>query len=125
MARAQSDQDRMEAAAKDFRSACVVCHGPEGKGDGPYVSQLRTAPPNLRKLSARNGGIFPTQEVYQRIEGLAMPAAHGTRVMPVWGALFLFEEIGESVSIKDAQMAEQKTRRRLERLVDYLKSIQE
>ena len=64
-------------------------------------------------------------KVYETIEGLAMPMAHGTREMPIWGAVLLFEELGTSVAKEDAAKATRSTRKRLEKLVDYLESIQE
>jgi hypothetical protein len=39
-------------------------------------------------LSERNGGTFPTDAVASYIDGRSVPAAHGTREMPVWGPVF-------------------------------------
>jgi hypothetical protein len=44
--------------------------------------------PNLRMLSQRNNGRFPTDEVASYIDGRNLPAAHGDRSMPVWGPVF-------------------------------------
>jgi len=123
---AQDQRDvPLDSAAQYFQSACAKCHGVEGRGDGPLASQLNTRPPNLTQISQRHGGNFPTKQIYEKIEGLSMPTAHGTREMPVWGALLLFEELGTSVLKEDAKVAELKTRRRLQKLVDYLRLIQE
>lgn len=71
-----------------FNSYCAACHGTDGKGGGPAVAALKTPPPNLTTLSARNNGKFPELRVYQAIRGdLDMPA-HGTKDMPVWGVVF-------------------------------------
>ena len=108
-----------------FQFACAACHGAEGKGGGPVAARLTTPPPDLTKISQRHGGAFPTRQIYEQIEGLAMPTAHGTREMPVWGAVVLFEELGTSVRKEDASKAARATRQRLEELVGYLESIQE
>lgn len=127
---AQSDQSTAiqsasEAASRDFVFACAPCHGEAAKGDGPVASELKVAPPDLTAIARRAGGQFPADKVYTRIEGLAMPDAHGTSEMPIWGAVFLFEELGGSVVTKDAKKATEQTRQRLQNLVDYLRSIQD
>src|SRR3974390_1323491 len=74
---------------KMYVTYCAVCHGIDGKGTGPAVAALRTPPPDLTLLSQRNSGKFPEMRVHQVILGdSAMPAAHGTKDMPVWGDLF-------------------------------------
>jgi hypothetical protein len=44
--------------------------------------------PNLRNLAARNGGRFPAEAVRAYIDGRTINAAHGERLMPVWGDVF-------------------------------------
>jgi len=72
-----------------FTAYCSVCHGWEGKGDGPMAKSLKVAPPDLTRISARNHGVFPMDKVEKIISG-ADPKAqgHGTREMPVWGPIF-------------------------------------
>lgn len=77
-------------AAKDFGKAqyesnCAVCHGPAGKGDGPFKPFLTVSPTDLTTLAARNGGVFPMDRVYQVIDGREVVRGHGTRDMPIWG----------------------------------------
>ena len=115
----------IDNAAQYFQLACAACHGAEGRGNGPAAAQLIVPPADLTKISQRHGGVFPSKQVYEKIEGLAMPAAHGTREMPIWGAVLLFEELGTSVVKEDAGKAARRTRNRLEALVGYLQSIQE
>lgn len=71
-----------------FESYCVPCHGPSGVGDGPAAKALTKAPADLTRISARNGGTFPTVRVRRYIEGADEVPAHGSRDMPMWGALF-------------------------------------
>jgi mono/diheme cytochrome c family protein len=71
-----------------FDTYCAVCHGKEGKGNGPAASALTKVPADLTRISARNGGTFPKVRVKRFIEGLDGVPAHGTRDMPIWGGLF-------------------------------------
>jgi mono/diheme cytochrome c family protein len=73
---------------KIFRSYCAACHGVNGKGDGPAAPALKTALPQLTTIAKRNGGTFPTARVRSIIAGDGVPAAHGSRAMPVWGPIF-------------------------------------
>jgi mono/diheme cytochrome c family protein len=97
--------------AKMFNSYCAVCHGPEGKGNGPAAAALTKKPADLTQISARNGGNFPTVMVSRYIEGADEVPAHGTRDMPMWGDLF------RSLDRDTAQM-------RVAELNAYLKSLQ-
>lgn len=112
-------------AAADFHSYCSPCHGLEARGDGPVAPVLKTQPADLTRIAERNGGTFPADEIYRKIEGLDMPAAHGSSEMPVWGLWFTNQAVGESVLVEDAKPAEQRVRERITALVDYLKTLQE
>jgi mono/diheme cytochrome c family protein len=98
-------------AAKMFNSYCAVCHGKEGKGNGPAASALTKVPADLTQISARNGGKFPDVKVSRYIEGADQVQAHGTRDMPMWGDLF------RSIGQDTAQM-------RVAGLTEYIKSLQ-
>jgi len=72
-----------------YVSYCASCHGMTGKGDGPVAIALKTTPPDLTRISARNNGKFPLERIAKVIAGDGSPArAHGTRDMPVWGPFF-------------------------------------
>ena len=72
-----------------YTTYCAVCHGEGGKGDGPMAKSLKTAPPDLTRLAARNRGKFPVERVQKIIASKEqVPAGHGTREMPVWGPIF-------------------------------------
>lgn len=98
-------------AAGMFQSYCAVCHGKEGKGNGPAASALTKTPADLTRIAARNGGTFPDVRVKRYIEGLDEVPAHGTRDMPMWGELF------RSLSRDTAQI-------RVQALSDHIKSMQ-
>lgn len=94
-----------------YQSYCAVCHGVEGKGDGPAAKALKKAPTDLTKISATNGGAFPDVRVSRYIEGLDEVDAHGTRDMPIWGGVF---------KALDRDMAQI----RISTLVQYVKTLQ-
>lgn len=71
-----------------FTSYCAVCHGTDGKGDGPAASALKATPADLTMLSKNNGGKFPAMKVSSVLRGTSDLAAHGSKEMPVWGPLF-------------------------------------
>ena len=72
-----------------YKAYCAVCHGPNAKGDGPMAMFLKTAPSDLTRITARNGGMFPLAKVRRIISGEeALPGGHGTRDMPLWGPIF-------------------------------------
>jgi len=72
-----------------YAAYCASCHGKDAKGEGPAAKSLRTATPDLTRIAARNGGMFPFVRVQRIISGEDQsPTAHGTREMPVWGPLF-------------------------------------
>ena len=112
-------------AAQDFNTYCSVCHGRDAKGRGPVAKELKTPPADLTRISARADGVFPEDAVFKTIEGLDMPLAHGTSEMPIWGALFVRQAVGEGVLIEDAKTAARVATDRIKRLVKYLETIQE
>jgi mono/diheme cytochrome c family protein len=72
-----------------FNTYCAVCHGKDGKGDGPAASEFKIPPANLTLLSVNNNGKFPADHVAETIRtGPRDAKAHGSRDMPVWGPVF-------------------------------------
>ena len=101
-----------------FERFCSACHGTGAKGDGPVASSLTVPVPDLTSLSQRYENEFPAAWVRETIDGRFQVMAHGPRSMPVWGYEFWIEEGADS-------LAEDETRTLIERLVSYLRSIQE
>lgn len=72
-----------------YRAYCASCHGTDAKGGGPMAGSLRVSPPDLTRISSRNGGTFPFARVSRIISGEEpLPRGHGTHEMPVWGPVF-------------------------------------
>jgi len=72
-----------------FKAHCAACHGSDAKGAGPMAQSLKVKVPDLTRIAVRNGGKFPLARVERIISGEdQLPAAHGTREMPLWGPIF-------------------------------------
>jgi mono/diheme cytochrome c family protein len=100
--------------AQLFRTHCAACHGTDARGTGTATSALRRQPPDLTEYTARNGGVFPRERVYQIIDGRYVPA-HGDRDMPIWGDAFSRSREG----LSDAAV-----KARIDAIVTYLEAIQ-
>ena len=103
----------------DYQNYCAVCHGVNGKGQGPMGEFLTVRPADLTQLAKKNGGSFPFWQTYRVIDGREDVRGHGTREMPIWGDRFI-AQAGGSDSGSRAQAAG-----RLLGLVFYLQYIQE
>jgi len=72
-----------------FTSYCAPCHGRQGKGDGPAAAALNPKPADLSQFTKRHGGgAFPAKDFEDKLNGMALSAAHGSTYMPVWGPIF-------------------------------------
>ena len=111
----RGDAPRLQSVqgADTFKTYCAVCHGVEGKGNGPAAAALKKVPADLTTIAKRHGGSFSQPDVEAVIRGDQVLAAHGTRDMPIWGPIF------ESIAA-DSSFA----KLRVSNLIGYLKSIQ-
>lgn len=107
----------------EYRSACAICHGTTGQGNGPSASTLKTPSTNLALLAKNNGGTFPADKVYQSIMGPTLPHAHGTLQKPVWGRSLLLHSKGLS-EYRGPALSDDEMRARLKPLVDYIATLQ-
>src|SRR5215470_8953865 len=71
-----------------YESYCASCHGAEGKGNGPAAEALKVPPTDLTALAQKNGGKYPAMKVASILRGEEVPAAHGSKDMPIWGHVF-------------------------------------
>jgi mono/diheme cytochrome c family protein len=99
---------------------CAVCHGDDGKGDGPYASVLKLKPSDLTQLAKKNNGSFPSDRVTRILDGSEEIAGHGSRHEPVWGHQF-----GAGEEAAGGNPAPTVARERIQLILRYLNTIQE
>jgi mono/diheme cytochrome c family protein len=71
---------------KLYAKYCASCHGADARGQGPVAAALKVGPPDLTMIQSP-GQKFPFARVLTIINGERDLPAHGTRKMPVWGAI--------------------------------------
>jgi mono/diheme cytochrome c family protein len=110
---------------REFENNCATCHGMTAQGDGPMRPFLVRVPPDLTTLARRNGGTFPSTAIADLIDGrgIAQPGSHGTRDMPVWGAVY--REQSEYQTRGTPFPVEWSVRGRIQALVRYLGTLQQ
>ena len=99
-----------------YKEYCAVCHGEDGKGQGPFAPTLKVPPADLTTLAKRHGGKFP----YDYVSGVLLfgpgpTILHGSSDMPTWGPIFQYFD-------KNNERAVQQ---RIKNLCNYLASLQE
>ena len=104
-----------DLGAQLFGTHCASCHGTTARGDGPRAEHLLRKPPDLTRFAMRNGGVFPSERVYQIIDGRNVPS-HGDREMPIWGDVFKQMRGGSAAGAVKA---------RIDAIIRYLAGIQE
>ena len=114
---------QVTSGASDFRQYCAQCHGPSGIGNGPVAPALKKKPANLTLLSKNNGGVFPEQEVRDFISGVKIAEGHGTREMPIWGYAFMFRQASHT-GTGGAPLSQDQVNHKIDRLVEYVKTLQ-
>jgi hypothetical protein len=70
-----------------FKEYFASCHGADGRGNGPAVEFLKTPPPDLRTMTQRNAGKYPSGDVSAILTFGPGTHAHGALDMPTWGPL--------------------------------------
>jgi cytochrome c553 len=99
---------------------CAVCHGDDGKGDGPYAPTLKVKPADLTQLAKKSNGAFPSERVARILDGSEEIPGHGSRQKPVWGHQF-----GAGEEAAGGNVAPTVARERIQLILRYLSSIQE
>ncbi|MBN9004911.1 MAG: cytochrome c [Rhizobiales bacterium] len=129
---ATAQADDLDIGKSEFQSSCASCHGMDGKGKGPVSNQLKILSPDLTMLAKNNNGVFPTDSVYEIIDGSRTMPGHGTREMPIWGERFNpIVNLPHYVDPFYWEMAgperspEVVVRKRILAVIDYLSHIQE
>jgi len=107
-----------QPGAQAYQDYCAICHGPGAKGDGELASKLAVPPPDLTRISARNGGVFPLRDVADSVYGYR--GKHDLDLMPEFTALL----DGPETVLTDAAGREQPVPQRLAEMLVYLQSLQ-
>ncbi len=110
----------MSYGETEFLDSCAACHGKNGRGHGPVASELVRQPPDLTRLSERNGGEFPYNRVFAVIDGRYVVPGHGNREMPVWGQRF----VDQDTKMYGPSGGEILATERIHELANYIQSIQ-
>lgn len=97
-----------------YSEYCAVCHGKDGKGNGPAATALKAVPTDLTNLTLQNGGKYPQNKVANSIRGDMDLPAHGSKDMPVWGNVFQSLSHGD---LGEVQL-------RISNLTRYVESLQ-
>jgi mono/diheme cytochrome c family protein len=106
----------------DYLHYCARCHGEDGKGHGPDAKEgAGYQAADLTQMSNHNRGKFPSQHLYDVIDGGKRDPGHydWNSPMPLWGMVFQLK--GQQYSPE----SEANVRRRISALVDYIESTQE
>jgi mono/diheme cytochrome c family protein len=98
----------------NFDAYCAVCHGTDGKGNGPAAPAMKATVPDLTTIAKRNGGKFDAVRVQRLIQGVdrTNTPAHGVEDMPIWGDVFKSDDKGTMTL-------------RVTNLVSYVQSLQQ
>ena len=97
-----------------FKTYCAVCHGVDGKGNGPAAPAMKTVPADLTVLAQKSAGKYPAAHVAAVIRGQAATPPHGSEDMPIWGPLFSSIDQGH----------EGRVQQRVTNLVNYIETVQ-
>lgn len=75
-----------------YETICVVCHGPQGQGDGPIIGRFPN-PPSLRAEHARN---LPDGQIFHIVtRGQGVMPGHAAQVLPEdrWRVILYLREL--------------------------------
>jgi mono/diheme cytochrome c family protein len=97
-----------------YATYCVDCHGKDARGSGPMAATLSAKVPDLTRLAARNGGVFPVARVEGLLSAKTVAAiTHGGLAMPTWGLVFSGGDPGSGTA-----------KQRAHNLARYLETLQ-
>jgi hypothetical protein len=105
------------SGAELYQRFCASCLGESGQGNGPVANMMATPVPDLTRIADRNNGQFPEDQLREVIDGRMLVLSHGPRQMPVWGFEFWWEAGAD-------RPAESEARATINRLIEFLRSIQ-
>ena len=104
-----------------YQNLCAACHNPDGSGNGKASVAIGVAAPDLTRIAARNGGVFPHEAIERVIANRDAGKPHGLSPMPAWEQQF------ESVYFRTARNPVQReayAQDRIHELSNYVATIQ-
>jgi mono/diheme cytochrome c family protein len=103
-----------------YQSRCAACHGANGKGGGTAAKQAKLTVPDLTTYAKRNGGTFPVELAWNKIDG--RPVSWDSKSqMPVWGHTFRHEVTGAPYAAKDPETY---VAAEIRAIIEYVKTLQ-
>ena len=96
-----------------YVSHCAICHGLDGRGQGPLAQAMKLVPADLTQIATKHAGTFPDAKVSDVVRNGGAVLGHGSRAMLPWG-LYFSERHNPAVG-----------KARIKALVGYLKTLQE
>lgn len=103
---------------EQYEARCMPCHGRSGKGDGPVAREMKMEMPDLATFARRNGGTFPTDLAWTKIDG--RPTSFDVeRRMPVWGRTFRHEALAGASKTPESYVATE-----IFAIIDHVKTLQ-
>ncbi len=99
-----SNPDMVKHGAKVFAENCAMCHGPEGKGDGPAGMALNPRPRNLVEGPWKKGGGYLGwfDVVTHGLPGTSMAPFGHLKVADRWGLVQFIDSITKAKVKEDA-----------------------
>lgn len=108
-----------EGGAALYAANCAICHGLDAHGGGGGgVEGLSKTPPDLTRLAARNGGMFPTDRALLALQGYGADGQHWPQMA---GITALQSDSRERVRIAGTRV---RTTEPIASLLLYLERIQ-
>lgn len=104
-----------------YQNLCAACHNSDGSGNGMASDALGIGAPDLTRIAAVNGGVFPRAEIERLIANSDYRNPHGGSPMPAWEQQF------QSVYFRTSRNSLQReayARDRIRELSDYIETIQ-
>jgi mono/diheme cytochrome c family protein len=104
-----------------YQNLCAACHSPDGSGNGKASVALGIVAPDLTRIAAGNGGVFPHEQIERSISDSDFRNPHGGSPMPAWEQQF------KSAYFRTAHNPVQReayARDRIRELSNYIETIQ-
>ncbi len=112
-------RDDAATGAALYAANCAVCHGGDAQGGGGAgVAGLSKTPPDLTRLSVRNGGTFPATDTLEALQGYAMGGMRGRQMTGFSG---LQSDQKTRVKLEEGRL---RTTEPLAELLQYLQALQ-